>query len=429
MGKLADAESGGSNNATGSRSHPSSLVSHPSDIARAAVVGMGTMGAGIAQAIVAAGIPTVVVDERPEAVEKGRRKIVASLEKRVAQGKLGPEDRDRTLALLRVAHKIEEVADADLAVEAIFEDLDTKRRVLGQIESVCRPEAILATNTSTINLDALAEGLRYPERLVGMHFFNPAHHMPLVEIIGRETTPPGPLTTAMEFARRIGKRPVAVRNREGFLVNRVFLPYLKEAFWLLEEGATGLEIDAAMVDFGFPMGPLAVADLAGLDIIAGADRVLGQAFPRHGPVAAVLLRLVEVGHLGQKTGSGVYQYVPGDTTPHPSGVAEQVVLGVQQELGRTPLCPGREDLVRRLVFRMVAEAFRVVEEGVAVSESDVDLATVLGVGFPGVRGGVMRYARDLGLGQVLAELEDLTARYGPRYEPCDCLRPELLKKV
>jgi len=150
--------------------------------------------------------------------------------------------------------------------------------------------------------------------------------------------------------------------------------------------------------------------------------VLGRAFPHHGPVAPVLLRLVEVGHLDQKTDSGVYRYEPGDTTPHPSGLAEQVIAGVQQEQGRTPRPPGREDLVRRLLFRMVAEAFRVVEEGVVVSESDVDAATVLGVGFPEFRGGVMRYARDLGQGAVLAQLEQLSAQCGPRYEPCDCLR-------
>jgi 3-hydroxyacyl-CoA dehydrogenase len=184
-----------------------------------------------------------------------------------------------------------------------------------------------------------------------------------------------------------------------------------------------------MVEFGFPMGPLAVTDLAGLDIIVNADRVLGRAFPHHGPVAQVAVRLVEAGHLGQKTGSGVYRYEPGDTTPHPSGVAEQVIAGVQQDLGRTPQRPGREDLVRRLALRMVAEAFRVVEEGIVVSESDVDAATVLGVGFPEFRGGVMRYARDLGLPAVLAQLEDLAAQCGPRYEPCDFIKTGLLKRV
>jgi 3-hydroxyacyl-CoA dehydrogenase len=388
---------------------------------------MGAMGTGIAQAILAAGLPVVAVDEDRAALAKGPQKIRSSLEKRVAQGKLDGEQCNRMLAALTVTDDVKAVRDADLAVEAVFEELETKRRVLAQIEWFCRSDAILATNTSTINLDHLAEGLRHPERLVGMHFFNPAHHMPLVEVIRRDATPPEPLATVMQFAEQIRKRPVLVRNREGFLVNRIFIPYLKEAFWLLEEGAEPTEIDAAMVEFGFPMGPLAVSDFAGLDVLVSADRVMSRVFPHHGPAWPIAQRLVDAGHLGQKSRSGVYRYEPGDTTPHPSGVAQEVIAGVQRESGRAPRHVDRQEIVRRLVFRMVAEAFRVVEESVAQSESDVDTAMVLGVGFPGVRGGVMKYARDQGLSTILAQLKELSSQCGPRYEPCDFLLTRLTK--
>ena len=179
--------------------------------------------------------------------------------------------------------------------------------MIGEIEKACSDAAVIASNTSTISLDALAEGMRIPERLVGMHFFNPAHRMPLVEVIRRDGADARAVATALAFAKRIRKTPVLVRNREGFLVNRIFIPYLKEAFWLLEDGAEPAAVDRAMVEFGFPMGPLALIDMAGLDILAFADNVMHRAFPRHGPLSPVARRLVESGHLGQKTGSGVYR--------------------------------------------------------------------------------------------------------------------------
>ena len=388
----------------------------PATVTRAAVVGMGTMGSRIAQAVAMAGVPVVVVEEDAAVLTRGSQRIRASLEKRVAQGRLDCAARDQMLASLTATADLTAVGGADLVIEAVFEDLDVKRRVLAQVESVCRREAVVATNTSTINLDRLAERLERPDRLVGMHFFNPAHVIPLVEIIRRDATPPEPLATVLGFTRRIGKRPVLLRNREGFLVNRIFIPYLKEAFLLLEDGADPVEVDAAMVEFGFPMGTLAVADLAGIDIIVNAAGVMEHVFAHHGPTSAIAIRLVESGQLGQKSGAGVYRYEPGDTTPHPSGLAQQVIAGVQQGFGRKPQGLGRQEIVRRLVYRMVAEAFRVIEERVAASESDVDVATVLGVGFPDSRGGVMNFARDLGLDAVRAELQVLSARCGPRYE-------------
>ncbi|MHC4404044.1 MAG: 3-hydroxyacyl-CoA dehydrogenase [Planctomycetota bacterium] len=394
----------------------------PVEIGKAAVVGMGSMGAGIAQAMMAAGVRVVVRDEDPSALERGTARIRSSLRKRVDQGKLSDEAARRTLDLLFATTDWQDIADADLVVEAVFEDVDVKRAVIGRLEEVCPERTILATNTSTISLDVLTRAMRLPERLIGMHFFNPAHRMPLVEIVRRPTTAPGPIATGLHFAKRLGKTPVLVNSREGFLVNRLFIPYLKEAFWLLEEGAEAPAIDEAMVEFGFPMGPLALIDVVGIDVLAAIDRVLCRAFPRHGELSQIALRLVDEGQLGQKTGSGVYKYTQGDYTPHTSPVTQTIIDDVRRQQGRAARGVGTEEITERLILRMVGEAFYAHEEGIAQRESDLDAATVLGIGFPDFRGGVLRHAHQLGLDRVLARLDELASQCGDRFAPCRLLR-------
>jgi len=424
------------------------------EVAKAAVVGMGTMGTGIAQALLMAGFPVVVRDAEDSAVRRGKERIRSSIQKRVEQGKLSQEGAQAMLGRLSAAAGWQEIADADLVIEAVFEDVEVKRAVIRGIEDACAADALIASNTSTLSLDVLAEGMRHPERLIGMHFFNPAHRMPLVEIIRRDGTPDRVVATALRVAKAMRKTPVVVKNREGFLVNRIFIPYFKEAFWLLEDGAAPAAVDAAMVEFGFPMGPLALIDMAGLDILMHTDRVLSRAFPRHGALSPIVSRLVEQGHLGQKTGSGVYRYERGDYTPRRSETAEQLVAAVRQEKAARPyalrgggksdapasssLWPRERPVLRphaerrdehdeiadRLVLRMVSEALYVLEEGIALRESDIDAAMVLGTGFPDFRGGVLRYARDLGLGCVLAQLEKLAGSLGERFSP-----PQLLREM
>ncbi|HID24802.1 MAG TPA: 3-hydroxyacyl-CoA dehydrogenase, partial [Planctomycetaceae bacterium] len=256
----------------------------------------------------------------------------------------------------------------------------------------------------------------------GLHFFNPAHRMPLVEVIHREATTPKALATALALVRRLRKTPVLVKNREGFLVNRVFIPYLKEAFWLLEEGADPRTIDRAAVDFGFPMGPLALIDMAGLDILKATDRVLRRAFPWHRPECVLVERLVEAGHLGQKTGAGVYKYQPGDYTPQDHAAMADLLRDVRQKGQRAARPIDSGEITDRLVLRMVAEAFRVLEDAVVQRESDMDVAMVLGVGFPDFRGGLVRYARDRGLDRIVDRLKTLAERYGERFAPNKLLR-------
>jgi len=385
---------------------------------RAAVIGMGSMGTGIAQALAMAGLHVTVLDENEQALSRGMARISASLEKRAAQGKLTGSRPEAVLDLIRTTLQWEPLAEADVAIEAVIEDVATKREVIRRLEGHLRPQAILASNTSTISLDILAEGMRHPGRLLGMHFFHPAHAMPLVEVIYREATAPWAIAVVLKLAKELRKTAVVVKNREGFLVNRLFIPYCKEAFWLLQEGVPAAAIDAAMVQFGFPMGPLAVIDMAGIDILAHSDAVLRYAFPWHGQLPPVAELLVAQGRLGQKTGCGVYRYESGDPTPHPSEATETILAGLAAQGGRPGHAPvSQEEVTRRLVLRMVGEALAVLQEGIVQRESDIDVASVLGIGFPDFRGGVLQYARDLGLDRVRSDLRELADRFGERFRP------------
>jgi 3-hydroxyacyl-CoA dehydrogenase len=388
----------------------------------AAVVGVGTMGAGIAQALLTAGLRVTILDQDEALVQKGLLRIRSAVERRVADGKLSHERAERMTELLTATSRWQDAAEAGFVIEAVFEDLAVKRTVLNRLEEVCPPHTILATNTSTISLDELAAGLRHPDRLIGLHFFNPAQRMPLVEVIRREATPCEALATAIKLCRALHKTPVLVKSREGFLVNRVFLPYLEEALSLLEDGATAVEIDAAAVEFGFPMGPLALIDMVGVDILLHGQRVLHRAFRYHGPISPIAVRMVQRGYLGQKTGRGVYRYEAGSHAPLASDETADVVAEVREETRRQSREVGREEITERLVLRMVCEAFRVLEEGVARNPSDLDVALVLGTGFPDFRGGVVKYARDVGLDKVRIRLEQLAAQYGERFFPSELLR-------
>jgi 3-hydroxyacyl-CoA dehydrogenase len=389
-------------------------------ITEAGVLGMGTMGAGIAQAMIAAGLRVTACDQSQSALEAGAARIRGSLGRRVAQGKLAAQSADAVLARLATTLDGQSLAGAQVVVEAVFEDVAVKRAAIARLEAICPAETIIASNTSTINLDVLAEGMRHPERLVGLHFFHPAQQMPLVEVVRRRTTPAEVVATALGLCKAIGKTPVLVENHEGFVVSRLFIPYLVEAFWLLEEGVGPARIDRAMVDFGFAMGPFQLIDMSGLDILVKTHAIMQRAFPHFGDLPPMARRLVEGGHLGQKTGAGVYRYEPGDHTPHPHQLTEQAVARARGERG---LAAGIEceQVVSRLMLRMVTEAFRLVEERIVGHAADIDVAMVLGTGLADFRGGVLRYANDLGLDRVLGELRRLTEQCGLRYAPCRLL--------
>lgn len=394
----------------------------PERLNTAAVVGTGSMGSGIAQALAASGLAVIMTDADERALDRAMNRIHKSLQKRVERGKVSHDRAGAIARRISLAESWHDIAPADIVIEAVFEDIVVKREVIGQVASVCRSDAIIASNTSTINLDDLAERLARPERLIGLHFFNPAQSMPLVEVIRRDTTDRGVIATAMKFVKDIRKTPVLVENRAGFVVNRIFIPYLKEAFRLVEDGAGPRDVDAAMVEFGFAMGPLTLIDMAGLDILASTDKQMCKAFPTREPLSQIATSLVEQGRLGQKTGCGVYSYEEGDYTPRDSRATRNVIESVQNEVGKTARDVGADEITDRLVLRMVAEAFCVLQEQIAQRQSDIDVAMVLGTGFPDFRGGVLKYAYDTGLETVTSRLNCLAERFGERFRPCELLR-------
>jgi len=393
----------------------------PPPIRRAAVVGLGTMGAGIAQALAEAGIDVLGVDPCAAAVASARTRIEQSWQRRRSQGKLDPRTHEELAARLRLTVAAEPDSPCDLLIEAVVEDPALKREVLARGEAAVTPEGIVATNTSTINLDDLAPALKRPARFLGMHFFHPAQSMPLVEVIPRAGTTAEVAAAVVALVKRLKKTPIIAANREGFVVNRLFIPYLKEAFWLLHEGAAAEQIDRAMTDFGFAMGPLQLIDMSGLDILVKTDAVMQRAFPYHGPLPPAAARLVEHGLLGQKTSAGVYRYEPGDRTPRPNPAAEEIIAAVRLEQPRDAAVAASE-IADRLVLRLAVEAFRALDEQLVGRPGDLDVAMVLGTGLADFRGGPLRYARRRGLGDVLARLSSFERLHGARFAPPTSLR-------
>lgn len=388
----------------------------------AAVAGMGSMGTGIARTLVTAGVPTTCLDEKPEAAVAGIDRITTAIRRLVDAGRI-PDGRAREmLDLLAVASGWSEIADPDIVFEAVVEDVETKRAVIAATEASCREDTVVATNTSTISLDDLAAGMKKPGRLIGVHFFNPAHRMPLVEIAYRDGTDRAVISAAVRLAGMIGKTPVLVKNRPGLIVNRMFVPYIEEAFLLVEEGADPRGVDAAMTDFGFPMGPLQTIDMAGLDILVHTAAELRRAFDGPRPAATFAERLVDAGFCGQKAGAGVYRYEDGDRRPLDHPAAAEILAAVRGEREIRPRPVDSAEISLRLLLRMINEAFAVLGEKIAAGESDIDLAAVLGMGFPDYHGGVLKYARDFGLPAVVSGLDSLVARCGPRFAPSAVLK-------
>jgi 3-hydroxyacyl-CoA dehydrogenase len=391
-------------------------------LAHAAVIGMGSMGTDIATALILSGVRATVLDQSKEALDRGIDKIRRSIHSRVKKGRLSSSRAEQTLGRLSTTTRWEDVAANELVIESVFEDVEVKRTVIKRLEDICPSSTILATNTSTIPLDELVVTMKQPHRLIGMHFFNPAHRMPLLEIVRRECTPPEILAAVMSWSKTLRKTPVLVASRVGFLVNRLFVPYVQEAFELLEEGATAAAIDRCAVEFGFPMGPLALMDMTGLDILTDSQRVLASAVRRHGSLSPIATSLVERGQLGQKTSAGIYRYESGSHLPLECDATARIIAEVQQQRDRTARMIDPREIQERLVLRMACEAFYVLEERVARSQADVDVATVLGTGFPDFRGGVLKYVQNHGISQIRDRLGELTEQYGERFSPSNFMQ-------
>jgi 3-hydroxyacyl-CoA dehydrogenase/enoyl-CoA hydratase/3-hydroxybutyryl-CoA epimerase/3-hydroxyacyl-CoA dehydrogenase/enoyl-CoA hydratase/3-hydroxybutyryl-CoA epimerase/enoyl-CoA isomerase len=388
----------------------------PRPVERVGVLGAGIMGAGIAGAHIRRGIPVVMLDSVPQALEKGVAANIKVMQGRIAIGRMTADDLTAALGRLSTTCVLTAMADRDVVIEAVVENEDIKVKTYQELEPLLRPGATLASNTSTISITRMAKALARPENFAGMHFFNPVDRMQLVEVIRGERTSDQTVVTLVALAKKIGKTPIVVRDCPGFLVNRILFPYLNESLVLLEEGASPRAIDKAAVAFGMPMGPITLNDLVGLDTSLYAGRVVNTAFADRAKTTRILDELVKAGRLGQKSGAGFYGYAKGSRgTDDPAFAA---ILD-RCRTGRREVGP--EEITDRLFLPMLVEASRVLTEGIVREPGDVDMGLILGIGFPAFRGGLLRWADSLGLPKVLEKLK----RYehlGPRFHPTEQLR-------
>lgn len=376
------------------------------DLHSAGIVGAGTMGVGIAMACANAGLDVVLFDPDATALARAAAALRATYDAQSARGKLSRVEAAGRLRRITCVQDDERFDGVDVAIEAVFEDLALKTRVFARLGERCSADAILATNTSTLDVDAIGRAAAGPERTIGMHFFSPAHVMKLLEIVRGAATSRATIERAASLAVRLGKIPVVVGNGVGFVGNRMLLGYKREAECLVLEGASPLRVDGALERFGFAMGPFAVSDLAGIDVgwRAKMERIRNGTAP---PFALTELTdaLVAAGKLGQKTGAGYYRYVPGDRSRLPDAETNAIVERERRRAGRPGAEPGDDDIIARCVYALVNEGAKILADGIAASAADIDTIWVNGYGFPRDRGGPMRYAEDVGLPRVLAAIE------------------------
>ena len=386
-------------------------------IRRAAVIGAGTMGGGIAMSLANAGIPVALLEQSAVALERGLALIGKNYQGSVTRGSLTYERAQAAQALIRGVGDDQALADADIIIEAVFEDLRVKQEVFGRLDKLAAPHAILATNTSTLDIDAIAASTTRPQQVVGTHFFSPAHVMKLLENVRGARTSAQTIATVMALGKQLGKVAVLAGNCEGFIGNRMLMYYGAEAEFLLEEGATPEQIDRVIEGFGFAMGPLAVRDLAGNDV--GLAIRKQRKLPADERWSPILQRLVADGRLGQKSGRGFYRYEGRKRIPDPQvlGLIEQV----SRELGIARRDIPDEEILERLLHPLVNEGARIVDEGVALRASDIDVVYVNGYGFPAYKGGPMFWAQQAGLARVVATMNKLAPTHGARWRPAPLL--------
>ena len=375
----------------------------PRSIASAAVIGAGTMGGGIAMCFANAGIPVTIVETGRNLLQKGLDRVAGNYRATVSRGGLGADEMERRIGLIHGVTDLDQVGSADVVIEAVFEEMDLKKRVFADLDRLAKPDAVLATNTSTLDVDEIARATKRPQDVLGTHFFSPANVMRLLEIVRGAATSPDALVTAVALGRQIGKVPVTVGVCYGFVGNRMLARRSVEAERLLLEGALPQEVDAAVTGFGFPMGPFAMGDMAGLDV--GWRIRMGR-----GERNEIEDALCEAGHFGQKTGKGYFRYEAGSRTPLPDPEVERIILDASSRTGVSRRQIQQEEIVERMILSMINEGARILEEGIASRPGDIDVIWVYGYGWPVWRGGPMFYADQLGL----AHIRDRLALYAER---------------
>jgi 3-hydroxyacyl-CoA dehydrogenase len=378
------------------------------EIKKVAVIGAGTMGGGISMNFLNAGIPVIILEMKQDALDRGVGVIRKNYEARVKKGKLKQDKLDKTMALLSTTLKYDDIKDADLVIEAVFEEIGVKEKVFKTLDEVMKPGAILASNTSTLDVDKIAAFTKRPQDVVGMHFFSPANVMKLLEVVRGEKTAKDVLATVMQVAKKIRKTAVVSGVCDGFIGNRMIEQYGRQGGFLLEEGCTPAQVDKAIEKFGFAMGPFRMGDLAGNDIgwAIRKRRYVEKPDLRYSKTADLLC---EMGRFGQKTGAGWYDYKPGKRDAIPSQAVVDMIDKHRKALGITPRKISDDEIVHRLVYSLVNEGARVLEEGIASKASDIDMVYLTGYGFPLWRGGPMCYADTQGLFNVVQTMKRFAA--------------------
>ena len=360
------------------------------EIRKAAVIGAGTMGGGIAMNFANAGIPVTVVEVAPDALDRGLGIVRRNYEATASRGRITPADVEKRMALIQGTTDWNAVADADIVIEAVFEEMPIKKEVFARLDAIAKPDAVLATNTSTLDVNEIASSTRRPESVIGTHFFSPANVMRLLENVRGARSSKTTVATAMAVGRRIGKVPVLVGVCYGFVGNRMLHQRGLQAEKLILEGALPHQVDKVLTDFGFPMGPFAMGDLAGLDVGWRIRKGRGVKSP-------VADRICELGRFGQKTGAGYFRYDKGDRTPIPDPDVEKIITEVAAEQSIVRRHIGDEEIRERLLYPMVNEGAKILEEKIAIRASDIDVIWVYGYGWPVYRGGPMFWADAIGL--------------------------------
>ena len=390
-------------------------------IKSAAVIGAGTMGGGIAMNFANAGIPVTVVETAQDALERGLGVIRNNYAGTVAKGRLDQAAMDKRMGLIKGSLDLAAVKDADVIVEAVFEEMGIKKELFGKLDRIAKPGAVFATNTSTLDVDAIAASTKRPQDVVGTHFFSPANVMRLVEIVRGAKTGKDVVATAMRLGKTLAKVPVLVGVCDGFVGNRMIFQYTREAEFLLEEGALPAQVDKALTGWGMAMGPFAMGDLAGNDVGWRIRKGQAASRPNDRRYSHIADQICEMGRFGQKTGAGWYRYDKGSRTPVPDPEIERLIVAESKRLGIKRQAISDEEIVKRCIYGMVNEGAKILEEGIALRSSDIDIIYLTGYGFPAWRGGPMFYADTVGLDKVYADVKRFHETHGFFWRPAPLL--------
>jgi 3-hydroxyacyl-CoA dehydrogenase len=398
---------------------PAGITLRP--ITKAAIIGAGTMGGGIAMSFANAGVPVTVIEASRENLDNGLQRIEGNYDATRKRGRLSDDGMAARMGRITPSTDMADIADADIVIEAVFEEMDVKRSVFAEIDRLARDDAILATNTSTLDVDEIAQATSRPESVLGTHFFSPANVMTLLEVVRAEKTDKDIVASVMAMAKAINKTGVVVGVCDGFVGNRMLAPYFRQGDFLVEEGALPQDVDRVIEAFGFRMGPFRVSDLAGLDISWAIEKRRAETRPADERFSPLLDRICQLGRYGQKTGAGWYRYEDGRTAL-PDAEIEELIGDRSREMDLNRRLVDDEEILQRCLYSMINEGAKILEEGLAIRASDIDVIWLHGYGFPRHRGGPMFYADTVGLREVYDTLDRFHREWGDKWQPAALLR-------